>query len=91
MKLVDMAPIFIAVWTVIIFGIIIYMIYKAKTYYDSHLRFHQYKERYPELVNDGRVKCNKCNSGQIHIRASKPYNLHVCKTCGNVLYISPML
>ena len=60
--------------------------------------FEIYKNKYPDLVKDGKVKCNQCGSDDIGIITryapyatdhEKPVAIaHVCKTCGHTLYYS---
>lgn len=55
--------------------------------------FDAYKNRYPDLVANGRVKCVKCGGTSIWMKqvAYSPFGVkyaHTCRNCGSQLYHS---
>lgn len=48
-----------------------------------------YKERHPELVKNGVIKCSGCGGTRINVERlmNQTYRRrHYCKTCGTTLY-----
>jgi len=48
-----------------------------------------YKERHPELVRDGRIKCFSCGGTRINVERLMNRTFrrrHYCRSCGTTLY-----
>ncbi|MDY4479369.1 MAG: hypothetical protein SPE33_04930 [[Pasteurella] aerogenes] len=84
-------------YQILILGLIGYFVYYIlkKRNDISGKDFESYKNRYPELVKNGRVNCCKCGSHSIALMKvqsasflSPEIMVHQCRTCGCKLYYS---
>ena len=85
-----MEVIFIAV--LIVGGILFFSMSDRRVSENDTYTFRAYKNRYPDLVKDGKVKCVKCEGSSIWIKEAggtvgADYE-HICRNCGYRLYYS---
>ena len=64
----------------------------ALGFWNTYLRlptFDEYRRRHPDLVRDGRLRCNRCGSGRVFLyHLNEHHRRHLCTTCGAALYRS---
>lgn len=57
--------------------------------YGRHPTFDEYRAMHPDLFKNGRCRCRHCGGGRMYLQGPDAGSrLHVCVTCGKVLYRS---
>lgn len=57
--------------------------------YGRHPTFDEYRVRHPDLFKNGRCRCHRCGGGRIYLQGpGSGSRLHICVTCGEILYRS---
>ena len=74
-------------------GMLYFLITSKSRKYKKQPTFEEYKEKYPNLVSNGKIQCSSCGGKDIFVRrvfagGSKEHNIHLCKSCGKSLYRS---